>query len=60
LDDSAIGVFDSGIEDLLIVFELNKLLLNENIEYFAEHPRQFYGPIKKQELEGFIIELSII
>jgi len=57
LDDSAIGVFDSGIGDLSIVFELNKLLPNKNIEYFAEHPRQSYRPRKKQEIEGFVIEI---
>lgn len=57
MDDSAIGVFDSGIGDLSIVFELNKLVPNENIKYFAEHPRQSYGPIKKQETKGFVIEI---
>lgn len=53
MDNSAIEVFDSGIGDLSIVFELNKLLPNENIKYFAEHPRQSYGPIKKARDRGF-------
>lgn len=57
MDDSAIGVLDSGIVGLSIVFELNKLLPNENIEYFADHARQPYRPRKKQEIEGFVIEI---
>lgn len=57
MDDSAIGVFDSGIGGLSIVFELNKLLPNENIEYFADHARQSYRLRKKQEIEGFVIEI---
>lgn len=57
MDNSSIGVFDSGIGGLSVVLEVNKLLPNENIEYFADHAHQPYGPRKKKEIESFVIEI---
>lgn len=52
-----IGVFDSGIGGLSVVLEMNKALPDENIEYFADHARQPYGPREKEEIEKFVIEI---
>jgi len=57
MSKSPIGVFDSGIGGLSVVFEMNKLLPNENIEYLADHARQPYGPREKKEIISFVIEI---
>jgi len=57
LDNSSIGLFDSGLGGLSVVLEVNQLLPNENIEYFADHARLPYGPRKKKEIKSFVIEI---
>lgn len=57
MNHSPIGIFDSGIGGLSVVLEMNKILPNENIEYFADHARQPYGLRKKEEVENFVIEI---
>lgn len=52
-----IGIFDSGIGGLSVVLEMNKILPNENIEYFADHARQPYGLRNKDEITNFVIEI---
>ena len=53
----AIGVLDSGIGGFSVVKELKKLLPKENIEYFADHARQPYGPKEQEEIEGFVVQI---
>jgi glutamate racemase len=53
----AIGVLDSGIGGFSVVKELKKLLPKENIEYFADHARQPYGPKAQKEIEGFVVQI---
>ena len=43
MNNSAIGVFDSGLGGLTCVKELNKLIPNENIIYFGDNARVPYG-----------------
>jgi len=53
----AIGVLDSGIGGFSVVKELKRLLPKENIEYFADHARQPYGPREQEEIEGFVVQI---
>ncbi len=53
----AIGVLDSGIGGFSVVKELKRLLPKENIEYFADHARQPYGPKAQKEIEGFVVQI---
>jgi len=53
----AIGVLDSGIGGFSVVKELKRLLPKENIEYFADHARQPYGPKKQEVIEGFVVQI---
>lgn len=53
----AIGVLDSGIGGFSVVKELKRLLPKENIEYFADHARQPYGPKGQEEIEGFVVQI---
>lgn len=53
----AIGVLDSGIGGFSVVKELKRLLSKENIEYFADHARQPYGPKEQEEIEGFVVQI---
>jgi len=53
----AIGVLDSGIGGFSVVKELKRLLPKENIEYFADHARQPYGPKEQEEIEGFVVQI---
>ena len=53
----AIGVLDSGIGGFSVVKELKRLLPKENIEYFADHVRQPYGPREQEEIEGFVVQI---
>ncbi len=57
MKSSPIGVFDSGIGGLSVVFEMNKILPKENIEYFADHARQPYGLRNKDEIANFVMEI---
>jgi len=53
----AIGVLDSGIGGFSVVKELKRLLPKENIEYFADHARQPYGPKEQEAIEGFVVQI---
>ena len=53
----AVGVLDSGIGGFSVVKELKRLLSKENIEYFADHARQPYGPKGQEEIEGFVVQI---
>ncbi len=53
----AIGVLDSGIGGFSVVKELKRLLPKENIEYFADHARQPYGPKGQEAIEGFVVQI---
>jgi len=57
LKQLAIGVLDSGIGGFSVVKELKRLLPKENIEYFADHARQPYGPKEQKEIEGFVVQI---
>ena len=53
----AIGVLDSGIGGFSVVKELKRLLPKENIEYFADHARQPYGPKEQEAIEDFVVQI---
>jgi len=53
----AIGVLDSGIGGFSVVKELKRLLPKENIEYFADHAHQPYGPKRQEAIEGFVVQI---
>lgn len=48
MNNSAIGVFDSGVGGLTCVKELVKLLPNENIVYLGDTARVPYGTRSKE------------
>lgn len=50
MNNSAIGVFDSGIGGLTCVKELNRLMPNENIVYFGDTARIPYGTRSKETI----------
>lgn len=50
MNNSAIGVFDSGIGGLTCVRELNELLPNEDIIYFGDTARIPYGTRSKETI----------
>lgn len=50
MNDSAIGVFDSGLGGLTAVKELNRLLPNENIIYFGDTARIPYGSRSRETI----------
>ncbi len=50
MNNSAIGVFDSGMGGLTCVKELNKLMPNEDIIYFGDTARIPYGTRSKETI----------
>ena len=50
MNNSAIGVFDSGMGGLTCVKELNRLMPNENIIYFGDTARIPYGTRSKETI----------
>ncbi|MBN2779368.1 MAG: glutamate racemase [Bacteroidales bacterium] len=48
-----IGVFDSGVGGMTVLYELTKLLPNENFLYFADSQNAPYGPRSKKEIVDF-------
>ncbi|MBP1561294.1 MAG: glutamate racemase [Oscillospiraceae bacterium] len=50
MNNSAIGVFDSGLGGLTCVKELNKLIPNENIIYFGDTARIPYGTRSRETI----------
>ena len=50
MNNSAIGVFDSGVGGLTCVKELVKLLPNENIVYLGDTARVPYGTRSKETI----------
>lgn len=54
--DSAIGIFDSGLGGLCAVRELEKLLPNENIVYFGDTGRVPYGSKSRDTIRKYTRE----
>ena len=50
MNNSPIGVFDSGVGGLSVFSELNKLLQNEDFIYFGDTANLPYGNKTKEEL----------
>jgi glutamate racemase len=48
-----IGVFDSGVGGLTVLYELTKLLPHENFIYFADSQNAPYGPRSRKEIIDF-------
>ncbi|MBO5576498.1 MAG: glutamate racemase [Ruminococcus sp.] len=53
MNDSAIGVFDSGVGGLTCVDELKKLLPNENIVYLGDTARIPYGTKSRETIYSY-------
>lgn len=53
MNNSAIGVFDSGVGGLTCVAELIKLLPHENIVYLGDTARVPYGTRSKETIAGY-------
>jgi len=52
-----IGVFDSGVGGLTVLYELTKFLPNENFIYFADSKNAPYGPKTKTEIVEFTAKI---
>lgn len=57
MNNSPIGIFDSGIGGLTIVQAIKKLLPNENIIYFGDTKHLPYGEKSKEAIQGFSKEI---
>lgn len=57
MNNSPIGVFDSGIGGLTVTKEIVRLLPNENIIYLGDTARVPYGPRSKEVICSFAKEL---
>ena len=55
-NESAIGVFDSGLGGLCAVRELAKLLPNENIIYFGDTGRVPYGSKSRETIRKYTVQ----
>jgi glutamate racemase len=55
-NESAIGVFDSGLGGLSAVRELAKLLPNENIIYFGDTGRVPYGSKSRETIRKYTVQ----
>ena len=55
-NESAIGVFDSGLGGLSAVRELKKLLPNENIIYFGDTGRVPYGSKSREIIRKYTVQ----
>ncbi len=55
MNTSPIGIFDSGVGGISILYEINKIMPNENIVYLADNRNCPYGNKSRKE----IIKLSI-
>jgi len=53
MDNRPIGIFDSGIGGLTAVFELRKIMPNENIIYFGDTGRVPYGTRSNQTIQKY-------
>lgn len=53
MNNSAIGVFDSGVGGLTCVAELIKLLPHENIVYLGDTARVPYGTRSKETIARY-------
>ena len=51
-----IGVFDSGIGGLSVLYEARKVLSNEHYLYYADTAHVPYGIKPKEEIRGYIFE----
>lgn len=58
MNNSAIGVFDSGFGGLSIVRAIRDLLPAESVEYFGDSARYPYGPKEQSEVRRFAREIS--
>ncbi|MEW6556456.1 MAG: glutamate racemase [Elusimicrobiota bacterium] len=58
LQNSPIGVFDSGVGGLTVVKELLKILPSENIIYFGDTARVPYGTKSKESVIKFSKEIA--
>src|ERR1035437_7237401 len=58
MNDSPIGVFDSGIGGLTVVKQIIKELPNESIIYLGDTARVPYGARGKEVIEKFALELT--
>jgi glutamate racemase len=56
MNDSAIGIFDSGMGGLSVRAEIARKLPEESLIYFGDGKNVPYGPRSKQEIIGFADE----
>ena len=50
MNNSAIGIFDSGVGGLTVVKELKRILPHENLVYFGDTGRVPYGTRSRQTI----------
>lgn len=53
----AIGVIDSGVGGLTVVYEISRLLPHESIIYFGDTAHMPYGPRSYEEVRGFVFQI---
>lgn len=58
MNNSPIGIFDSGVGGLTVVKEIIKLLPNENIVYFGDTARVPYGNKSPKLVQRFALEIT--
>ena len=58
MQDSPIGVFDSGLGGLTVIQALDDLLPHEDLLYLGDTARYPYGPRPADELRAFSLELG--
>lgn len=58
MQDSPIGVFDSGLGGLTVIQALDDLLPHEDLLYLGDTARYPYGPRPAEELRDFSLELG--
>ena len=56
MNESPIGVFDSGLGGLTVLKEIMKILPNENIIYFGDTARVPYGPRSKETVTKYTFQ----
>jgi len=58
LDNRAIGIFDSGVGGLTVLWEIMKVIPDESTIYFGDTKRFPYGPRDLDEVKKLVFEIT--